>query len=65
MIMNMLQPHGNELKSCLELVFHMVLMSGLCCILFHNGLNYISRSMLDSAAGGAFMTKRLPKIICS
>jgi hypothetical protein len=24
---------------------------------FYNGLNYMSRSMLDSAAGGAFMTK--------
>ena len=24
---------------------------------FYNGLNYMSRSILDSAAGGAFMTK--------
>jgi hypothetical protein len=26
---------------------------------FYNGLNYISRSMLDSAAGGTFMTKNV------
>jgi hypothetical protein len=25
---------------------------------FYNGLNYMSRSMLDSPAGGAFMTKK-------
>ena len=28
---------------------------------FYNGLNYMSRSMLDSAAGGAFMTKTVPE----
>ena len=26
---------------------------------FYNGLNYMSRSMLDSAVGGAFMTKTI------
>jgi hypothetical protein len=29
---------------------------------FNNGLNYMSRSMLDSAVGGAFMTKTVMKL---